>query len=258
MTKKQKVITISLLAVLLLVAVLPLCAFAEEATISFDDTSVLSDLNGATIMGKEFSLNDYPADANGTPQLLAFTEFSFSLLHEYQSNYGLYLYVYYPQGNLLDCVQNNVEMAVSYDSNNEPTAWHKFNIKLLSTDGNGVLYKFKIVDTDGYTVGSIFNSVAQNPSERRYDINSIELRQNGQVNAVDYGIGGTWTFSGYSKGLHSDSMEESTLQSVANYSSTLKLHLHQTYYRGWRNTINTLADQLSSVYFSVDNKIDQG
>lgn len=257
MTKKQKVVTISLLAVLLLVAVLPLCAFAEEVTISFDDTSVLSDLNGATIMGKEFSLNDYPADANGTPQLLAFTEFSFSLLHEYQSSYGLYLYVYYPQGDLLDCVQNMVEIATTY-SGDEPTAWGKYKLKLLSSDFNNVIYKFKVINSGKLTVGDIFNRVAQNPSERRYDINSIELRQNGQVNAVDYGIGGTWTFSGYSKGLHSDSMEESTLQSVANYSSTLKLHLHQTYYRGWRNTINTLADQLSSVYFSVDNKIDQG
>lgn len=255
--KITKVLSLSLLAVLLLVAVLPLSVvLAEETVYGFDETSVLTDLQDSTICGKEFNIDDYVIDEDGTPELLAFTEFAFSTIHEYQQYYALYLYVYYPQGNLDDYEQNTVEMAVTYDSAGEPTAWHVFHIKLLSTDGNKVLYKFRIVDTEGQTIGSIFNRVGQTPSERRYDINSIELRPQGQLTANDYGIGGTWIYTGYSKGMHQSSLEESTLQSTVTQRDTLRLDVHSTYYRTWKNTINSHADQLSSVYFSVPKKID--
>ena len=198
--KITKVLSLSLLAVLLLVAVLPLSVvWAEETVYGFDETSVLTDLQDSTIAGKEFNIDDYVIDEDGTPELLAFTEFAFSTIHEYQQYYALYLYVYYPQGNLDDYEQNTVEMAVTYNSAGEPTAWHKFHIKLLSTDGNKVLYKFRIVDTEEQTIGSIFNRVGQTPSERRYDINSIELRSQGQLTANDYGIGGTWIYTGTAK-----------------------------------------------------------
>lgn len=255
MTKVTKILSLSLLAVLLFVAVLPLSYVFAEETAVFDETSVLTDLQGSTIAGKEFNIDDYPIDENGTPELLAFTEFAFSTIHEYQQYYALYLYIYYPQGNLEDFEQNCVEIATSY-SNGEPTTWHKFHIKLLSTDGNKVLYKFKIVDTEGQTIGSIFNRVGQTPSERRYDVNSIELRQQGQLTANDYGIGGTWTYTGYSKGMNSSSMEESTLKSTVSMRDTLSLDVHQTYYRGWYYYGSNLADQMSSVYFSIPDSVD--
>lgn len=253
-----KILSISLLAVLLLVAVLPLsCVFADESVAAFDETSVLNDLQDSTITGKKFNIDDYTIDEDGSPELLAFTEFAFSTIHEYQQYYALYLYVYYPQGNLGDYEQNTVEMAVAYDSEGEPNAWHKFHIKMLSTDGNKVLYKFRIVDTEGQTVGSIFNRVGQNPSERRYDVNSIELRASTDITASDYGIGGTWIYTGYSKGMHQSSMEESTLQSTITQRETLRLDVKQTYYRGFYYYGSDLADQMSSVYFSVPNKIDK-
>lgn len=257
--RKIKIFSISILAVLLLVAVLPLsCVFADESVAAFDGTSVLTDLQDSTIAGKKFNIDNYPLDEDGTPELLAFTEFAFSTIHEYQQYYALYLYVYYPQGNLEDYEQNTVQMAVAYDSKGEPNAWHKFHIKLLSTDGNKVLYKFRIVDTEGQTIGSIFNRVGQTPSERRYDINSIELRPQGQLTAADYGIGGTWIYTGYSKGMHQSSMEESTLKSTITQRDTLRLDVRQTYYRGFYSNGSWFADQMSSVYFSVPNKIDEG
>lgn len=257
--RKIKIFSISILAVLLLVAVLPLsCVFADESVAAFDGTSVLTDLQDSTIAGKKFNIDNYPLDEDGTPELLAFTEFAFSTIHEYQQYYALYLYVYYPQGNLEDYEQNTVQMAVAYDSKGEPNAWHKFHIKLLSTDGNKVLYKFRIVDTEGQTIGSIFNRVGQTPSERRYDINSIELRPQGELTADDYGIGGTWIYTGYSKGMHQSSMEESTLKSTITQRDTLRLDVRQTYYRGFYYYGSELADQMSSVYFSVPNKIDEG
>lgn len=255
--KITKVLSLSLLAVLLLVAVLPLSVvLAEETVYGLDDTSVLTDLQDSTIAGKKFNIDEYTIDEYGTPELLAFTEFAFSTIYEYQQYYALYLYVYHPQGNLDDYEQNTVEMAVTY-SGGEPTAWHKFHIKLLSTDGNKVLYKFRIVDTEGQTIGSIFNRVGQTPSERRYDINSIELRSQSELTANDYGIGGTWTYTGYSKGMDKSSMDESTLQSTITQHDTLRLDVRQTYYRGWYYSGSELADQMSSVYFSVPNAIDK-
>lgn len=257
----KRYLCLVLLLVLLLVVVLPFCALAEETYVAdFDGTSVIEDLSNATVLNKKFNIAEYPLNEDGTPELLAFTEFAFTYFEEYKQSYGLYLYVYYPQGNLKEYVQNTVEMAVTYDNYGEPTAWHKFHIKLLSTDGNKVLYKFKIVDTEGYTLNDVYNRVGASQyktGERRYDINSIELRANTATNATDYGIGGTWTLSGFSKGLNSESMDQSTLKSVAKYKDTLKLDVHSTYYRTWQTANNDIADQLSSVYFSVPNKIDK-
>lgn len=262
MSKIKKSLTISLLAVLLIVAVLPFSAvFAEMSVEGFDSSSIYEDLKDASILGKTFDINDYPVNENGTPELLAFVEFAFSLKHEYQPYYGLYLYVYYPQGNLVvDSELNNVEIANKYKSNGEANNWSKYQLKFLDKDYNGVLYKFKVLDSKDepeHTIAETYGRVAMSSAERRYDIHSIELHQEGKINAVNYGIGGTWTITGYSQGMHDSSMEQSTLQSVATFQNTLKLDVQSTYFRAWQNVNNTIADQLSSVYFSVDNKIEQ-
>ena len=259
MNKTTKTLTLSMLAVLLLVAVLPIPAvLASTSTVeTFDTRSIYEDLQDAEILGETFDISNYSPNENGAPQLLAFTEFAFTLLNDYQQYYGLYLYLYFPQGNLQESANNTVEMAVDYDSTGEPTEWGKFQLKLLSKDASNVLYKFKVVDSGNYRVLDTFARVAMSADARRYDISSVELLQKGQSNAIDYGIGGTWTITGYGKGMHASSMEESTLQSVATFKNTLKLEVHPTYFRSWRNLGNRYADQLSSVYFSVDNSIDQ-
>lgn len=261
MTQLNKLLTISLLAVLLLAVALPFSAvFAETSVEGFDSTSIYDDLKDASILGKTFDINDYPANENGTPELLAFVEFAFSLKHEYQPYYGLYLYVYYPQGNLLVSSElNKVEMANKYEGD-EAVNWSKYTLQFLDKDYNGVLYKFKVLDSKAepeHTIAETFGRVAMSSTKRRYDISGIELHQNGNVSATEYGIGGTWTITGYSQGMHDSSAEQSTLQSVATFENTLKLDVHSTCFRAWQNVGNTIADQLSSVYFSVDNKIEQ-
>ena len=260
MTKLNKLLTISLLAVLLLAVALPFSAvFAETSTEGFDDASIYDDLKDASILGKTFDINDYPVNENGTPELLAFVEFAFSLKHEYQLYYGLYIYVYYPQGNLVvNSELNNIEMANKYEGD-EVINWSKYTLKFLDKDYNGVLYKFKVMNSHEleHTIAETYGRVAMSSAKRRYDIHSIELHEEGNESAVNYGIGGTWTITGYGKGLHDSSAEQSTLQSVATFQNTLKLDVHSTYYRGWLNYANTLADQLSSVYFAVDNNIDK-
>lgn len=139
----------------------------------------------------------------------------------------------------------------------QPLCTQIFRHVLIFQHGCKCVTQTRIVDTEGQTIGSIFNRVGQTPSERRYDINSIELRPQGQLTANDYGIGGTWIYTGYSKGMHQSSLEESTLQSTVTQRDTLRLDVKQTYYRTWTDVNNTIADQLASVYFSVPNKIDK-
>ena len=260
MIKKLSIFNLIFIAVLLLAAVLPpFGAFAEDVPItSFDEHTIYEDLQGAIILGKEFNIEDYPVSSTGAVQLLAFTEYSFSLKHEYQKSYGLYLYVYVPQGGIVDSEKNEVTIADAYNSYGEPSHWSDYKLQLLSKDATDVLYKFKVLDADKeFTVTRIYNRVAMSSSERRYDINGIELHFLENANATNFGIGGTWTITGFDKGMHDSSMEQSTLQSVATFQNTLKLDVHSTYYRTWKNIVNTVGDQLSSVYFSVDNAIDK-
>lgn len=267
MTKYTKAVTFILMAVLLFAVVLPFSVvLAEDTVAGFDASYILDDLNGAQILGKEFNIADYPLNENGTPELLAFTEFAFTYKMEYQKYYGLYLYIYYPQGGLQDSEKNKVQIAVSYDDNGEPSQYVKFELELLSRDSSedtAVLYKFKVLSGElygvTYTSADIYRRVALSSGERRYDISGVELfklTEEQQTNAVEYGIGGTWKITGYDKGMHESSEEQSTLVSTATFQNTLKLDVHSTYYRSWRNLTDTLADQLSSVYFGVDNKID--
>lgn len=264
MKKSTKVLTLSLLAVLLFAVVLPFSVvFAEEESLSgLDGTSIYDDLNGAQIMGKEFDIDDYPLNEHGTPELLAFTEFAFSLKTEYQRYYALYLYIYYPQGGLVDSSNNKVQIKVAYGDDKVEDNWAKFHLKLISQDKRGVLYKFKILDAELYTVDDIYSRVAMSSSERIYDISGIELFKPTEdvvePDVVDYRVGGTWTITGYDKGMHESSMEESTLQSVATFQNTLKLDVHSTYFRSWLvEDSSSMADLLSSVYFSVPNSIDR-
>ena len=257
MRKQTKVLTLSLLAVLLFAVVLPFSViFADEISITgLDGTSIYEDLKDAKILGENFDFNKYKPNEHGSPELLAFVEFGFSLIHEYQKCYGLYLYIYFPQGNLIDSEENQVNFAMRYNGS-DVVEYGDLQLKLISKDAYDVLYKFKVVDSEKHKVLQLYERVAKNSKERIYEINGVELFQKGKENAVDYGVGGTWTITGYGKGMHQSSMEESTLQSVATFKNTLKLDVHSTYFRSWRNADNTLADQLSSVYFSVDNNID--
>lgn len=260
MIKKLSIFNLIFIAVLLLVVVLPpLGAFAEDVPItSFDEHTIYEDLQGATILGKEFNIADYPVSSTGAVQLLAFTEYSFSLKHEYQKSYGLYLYVYIPQGGIIDSEKNEVTIADAYNSDGEPSHWSDYKLQLLSKDATDVLYKFKVLEADKeFTITRIYNRVAMSSSERRYDINGIELHFPENSNATNFGIGGTWIITGFDKGMHDSSMEQSTLQSVATFQNTLKLDVHSTYYR-YPSGEHVGSDQLSSVYFSVDNSIDEG
>lgn len=260
---KKSIIIVSL--ILLLSVSLPLLfatniAYALDNEVSFDDTNVLDDLKSSTVNGKPFDLLDFAFDESKDIRIVNFVEYCYSYRKNQQGNYGLYVYLYNPKA--LDIVensgQNKIQMAVAWEKDNEgnwnATRYEKFRLRFCNkseqANYKGLFYKFKVVDReiDGKTMLERVNS-----NERRYDVSGIELLTNGNQNAIEYGIGGTYKFNGYAKG-YGDS-DEDTLSCIVEDLETLSLEVHHTNFRtdvsskgaGHYNDVNT-------VYFSVPDR----
>lgn len=235
-------------------------AFADDDVVSFDNTNVLDDLESSTVNGKPFDFLAYAFDETKSLQIINLVEYCYSYKANMRGNYGLYVYVYNPQG--IDIVeksgQNKIEMAVSWSKNDDGSysanQYEKFNLKFCNkserANYKGLFYKFKIVDKeiDGKTMAERVNS-----AERRYDVVGIELLTRGNTNATDYGVGGSYRYSGYAQG-YGDSAE-STLNCVVEDFETLSLEVHHTYYR---TNVSSLGkghyNEVNTVYFSVPDR----
>ena len=234
-------------------------ALAEEnKKITLDNTKVLDDLRSSTVDGKAFDIKDYPFDEDRNIELINFVEFCYSYRANLRSDYGLYVYIYNPKG--LDIVsesrQNKIQMAVVY-ADNEPTIYVKFNLKFCnkvdSGKYNNLFYKFKVIDRE-VNGTTFFDRV--NSNERRYDISGIELLTDGDKNATEYVVGGTYKFSGFAKGYGPDASEDSTLSCKVKNFETLKLGINHTNYR---TNVSSLGkdhyNEVNTVYFAVPERI---
>lgn len=176
-------------------AVHPTVAFAAEREISYDTTNVLDDLTSSTANGEPFDIIDYPFDESKEAQVISFVEYCYSYKANLRDNYGLYIYVYNPQGLNIstNSKSNKIQMATSYDSEGNPNDYQKFNLEFCSKvedgDYKNLFYKFKVVDREvnGTTFAQRVNSNA-----RRYDVSGIELLTYGADTATEYYVGGTY------------------------------------------------------------------
>lgn len=236
----------------------PNIVYAAESETQFDKTNVLDDLNASSVNGAPFDVRKYPYSQTGTPRIITFVEYCYSYRANTQDNYGLYVYIYNPQGNAinLSTTQNKIQMATKYDSNGNATEYQKFNLQLCSRsegDYNNLFFKFKVVDREinGTTFIDRVNS-----NERRYDISGFELVTMGSKNATEYTVGGTYKFTGYAKGFGPDTNAESTLNCVVEDMETLSLEVHHTHYR--TNVSSAGKDhynEVNTVYFSVPERV---
>ena len=131
-------------------AILPVSA--EETSQSvYEQTNVLDDLKKSTIGDKPFDLTDYNFDESKETKVLSFVEYCYSFYSAKQNNFGLYIYVYNPQGLQFNKYSplNKIQFAVGRSSS---TNYTKYNLKYLncSTETNyeGLFYKFRIDLTD--------------------------------------------------------------------------------------------------------------
>ena len=230
-------------------------AYAAGNGSSFDNTKVLDDLLPATVGGKPFDIRDYPFDENGEVKVISLIEYCYSYKANQRDNYGLYVYIYNPQGLNLstDSKRNKIQMAISYNAEGNPDTYEKFSLefcsKVESGDYKNLFYKYKVVDRkiDGTTFDQRVNS-----NERRYDISGIELTVHGSGTATEYHVGTTYRFTGYAAGYGQNSNEESTLRCEIEKLETISLSVKHTFYRSKTSTLGAgHQNQLDTVYFTV-------
>ena len=226
-------------------------AYADTGDdLNYDQTNVLDDLAGATIGGNAFDLSEYPFNERGKPQIIAFTEYGYSFYSNKQENYGLYVYVYNPQGLAIDTDTDRNKIEFSYA---ERDNWTKYNLRFLnySTQAGyeGLFYKFKVVLSDEQKT-DILSAVDQN--SRVYEVSGIELSVSDVIK--DYTVAMRFTYSGFSLGYGSALATESSLAcDTDGFEKYLNLDVHTTYYRpeGTNGENDYTQDSLHSVYFAV-------
>lgn len=267
-TNILRVFLVAILSVVFMIAAMigggsyPVAFAATNNEKQFDKTNVLDDLQGAVVGGNEFSLNDYPYDENGKPQIIAFIEYGYSIYSNRDGNYGLYVYVYNPQGRAFDTSteRNRIEFAATDSAEDLSVHYSTYPLEFLNYSTaagyEGLFYKFKIGLTTSEK-NTILSAVGQN--SRVYKISGITLSVNGIL--TEYGGQGgkvqSYTYSGYALCYGSDLATESTLTcKVDGFEKYLSLDVHSTYYRPkGTNGAAYERDTLHSVYFSVPNDI---
>ena len=75
-----------------------LSASADDDTAQFEQTNVMDDLENSTVDEKAFDVRDYAFDNSEEAQILMLVEYCYSFYANLQDNFGLYLYVWNPQG----------------------------------------------------------------------------------------------------------------------------------------------------------------
>jgi len=227
---------------------------ADSNTVKFDETNVMDDLRSS----KNFNILSYPFYVSEKPEMyiMNVVEYCYSFDVQKQGNYGLYLYIYNPNGRKIDISEgvNKVEMAAGYDADGTPNCYEKFDLKFCSKSEEefykGLFYKFKVVDHKSLDGKTILQRVKS--SARRYDISGIEILEQGKTLPVEYGVGGTYTFKGYAEG-YGALVTENSLTCEVKELETIQLEVHKTNFRTGEYQTNHRHD-LTSVYFSVPQR----
>lgn len=152
------------------------------------------------IGGQPFDLEDWQYNERGKMQIISFVEFCYSFYEAKQDDFGLYIYVYNPQGLAVNTSSELNKIQFTYGSN---AGYAKYPLEFLnySTEAGyeGLFYKFKISLTPSQKK-SILSGVEQNA--RVYTVTGFEVSVGGSV--TEYAVGSTYTYSGFSEGYGSE------------------------------------------------------
>lgn len=260
MTKCRLFPTLLLMTVLFFSALLPPAAFrasaAETVVSAFEQQNVMDDLDGMTIDGKTFDVKDYAFDESKPTQVLMLAEFCYSFYSDRQDDFGLYLYVWNPQGLRFDTGSSCNAVTFRAGKGNA-ASFEKVPLAFLSRceerNYEGLFYKFRIGLSDEQRA-AVLRSVKSN--ERRYHIGELELLSEGETRASSFYVGTEYVFSGFAKGYGSNAEAESTLTCDTEQKEALTLDVKSTYYYPeGTHSDGITRDVLQSVYFSVPDEL---
>lgn len=247
--------------VIILIAVALMLFTAPPITVAEDDnipamltSSVMDDLQSATIDGEKFDIKDYPRDDTANVRVITFQEFGYGY---YSSEYyGLYFYIYNPTQREINAEGlNKITFATAY-TGESATTYAKFDLEIVSVSKAPYanrFYKLRVKDPS-----RILSRIGERSESRRYDVSELELNF-GASTAEAFEVGGKFVFSGYSAGLGENPEAESTLTCTFTPIETVLitgLSDRQTVYRSDMDNSNMQShNQVNSVYFAIDNRL---
>lgn len=266
MSKQQSTLTYTIAAIVAAILLIFSIFFvqsgariARAATVTstaYEQRNVMDDLQGSTIDGKPFSLEDYNFDSRKETSVISFVEFCYAFQSNIQTDYGLYIYVYNPKALSIvtDSTLNTINMRAG---NDESASFNKYKLQYLNQSVlpgyESLFYKFKI-QLSSKQQQAILGAV--NSGKRNYRVAEIELLISGKQNATSVAVGNTYSYTGYAAGYGSDTTAESTLKCTYDKSDTLTLKdIGFTAFRpeGTNGKNDYTQDSLHSVYFAVPN-----
>lgn len=224
---------------------------------SYDETPIEDDIGDVDLL-------QYPKDPLGKAQLVTFMEYCYSDKPILAESYGLYFYIYNPTEKQLrtEAGANTVEMANAYDAEGKPSDYDQFPLVYLDCTENHRFYKFRLKDAS--EILELEHGYMLVHRERRYDISSIQLWDEGAPLPEDYAVSLTYEWTGYAHGCGEYANAESTLDCTATDLVTLDLPLYhytedgkrvsnQTYYRTDKSSLGANHQwQIDTVYFSIN------
>lgn len=216
-------------------------------------SDVLTDLVGTTVEGKEFNLRDYPYARNKEARVIALIEGCYTYHKEDMDKYGLYVYVYNPQGKAFDENSTRNKIQLRFSNSGGYSKYPLTFINRCTTKGaEGLFYKFKVAmpSSEIYAWHDVFGN-----GERIYSVAEIELSCGGTVN--NYECGKTYRYKGFAESCGAFEGSPSSLTCRTDgLELVLSLDAHSTYYRpeGTNGKNDYTQDSLHSVYFAVPNK----
>lgn len=231
--------------------------YAEETKQSlFENQNVLEDLKGSTIEGEAFDLTKYNFDDGKAMKLMTLAEFCYSFKEEKQKDYGLYAYVYNPQGKAFnfDSEKNEITIRAGGEASASFTQYRlKFLNQSTQAGYEGLFIKFRVELSESQKQDVLKKL---NSGGRVYEVGEVQLMRTDKDFEVTSGA--KYTYTGYAEGYGSESAEGDTLScKVEGGLLTLSLDVHSTAYRpeGSNGKNAFTQDSLHSVYFAVPNEM---
>ena len=217
---------------------------------SIEETNVLDDLEGSVLNGNKFDISDWGFNGRRDLEVVSFVEFGYSIYASRQDDYGLFVYIYNPQGFAIDTNTdyNKIELQAG---NTEITRYPLIFLNYSDRAGTeGMFYKFKVSLPESKRI-AILNSLQQDA--REYKITQVDISVKGVLKTIKSAT--TYTYSGYAQGYGSELAPESTLVCTTDgFEDYAELEVHQTVYRPQGDYYEGEQSQLNSCYFRVPEK----